>query len=37
MKTCKICGGTGPYGPTNTICSFCNSIKESTSASKDSF
>jgi hypothetical protein len=28
MKTCEICGGTVSSGTTNTICSFCNSIKE---------
>ena len=36
MKTCEICGGTVSPETTNTICSFCNSIRESTMASKDS-
>ena len=36
MKTCEICGRTVSTGNTNTICSFCRSIRESTMASKDS-
>jgi hypothetical protein len=36
MKTCEICGGTVSSGTTNTICSYCISARESTTASKDS-
>lgn len=35
MKTCEICGCPVSSGSTNTICSFCNRIRESTSSSKD--
>jgi hypothetical protein len=37
MKTCGICGGPVSFGTTNTICSFCNKIRDSTLASKHSF
>jgi len=36
MKKCEICGGSGLSESSNTICPFCNGIKESTMASKDS-
>jgi hypothetical protein len=36
MKTCEICGGTVSSETTNTICSYCISARESTTASKDS-
>ncbi len=36
MKTCEICGGTVSFETTTNICSFCNSNKEPTLASKDS-
>ena len=36
MKTCEICGGTVLSETTNTICSYCISARESTTASKDS-
>jgi len=35
MKTCEICGGTVSSETTNTICSYCISARESTTASKD--
>ena len=36
MKACEICGDTVSSGTTNTICSSCNGIRESTTASKGS-
>ena len=35
MKICEICGGTISSGTTNSVCSYCNSIRESTMALKD--
>ena len=37
MKTCEICGGTVSSEITNTVCSYCISARESTTAPKDSF
>lgn len=36
MKTCKICGGLVSPGTNNTICPFCNNIKNSEWHSKNS-